>query len=58
MNHTDKCKLLVYLDTPWNKLDQAELEDYDWLLEQQLQAVRTAKVIRPDARIDNAPARP
>ena len=46
MNHTSKCRLLVYMDENPGDLSDVELSDYLWLTEQQLQEIRQHQVQR------------
>jgi len=58
MNHTAKCQLLVYLDDNPDDLDDEQLTDYVWLVEQQLQEVRQLQVTRRVTDAQENPIRP
>ncbi len=55
MNHTNLAKLIIYLGDPPNHLRQHELEEYIWLVEQLLQELRQALLIKKHTPI-NRPA--
>lgn len=40
MNHLAQCQLITYMSEPLRDLDQEQLQDYLWLVEQQLQEIR------------------
>lgn len=46
MNHTNLAKLLLYQDQNPSDLTDYELDDYIWLVEQQLQELRQRQVQR------------
>ena len=58
MNHTSKCRLLVYMDENPGDLSGVELSDYLWLVEQLLQEVRQRVLERRTAAAQVVPFKP
>jgi len=58
MNHIAQCQLLTYMSHPVSSLDNAQLEDYLWLVEQMIQEVRQAIVIHRNTPINTPTGSP
>lgn len=49
MNHIGQAQLICYMSVPLWDLDDAQLSDYLWLVEQLLQEIRQAIKERPQS---------